>query len=138
MGLRDRFKQAGNVGKNAKWRLGSKPVLITLGENHLHLEMGGGEVSIFYKDIQQIEKRVLDINIKTIADNYHLTPMRIKNGADLANELYAELYEKVYAERVPTQNNDSGEPASFCSNCGQKVLNNENFCPKCGAEIRKI
>lgn len=137
MGLRDRFKQAGNVGKNAKWRLGSKPVVITLEDNHIHMEMGGGEINIFYKDIQQIEKLPMSIKINTIAQNYHLTTMRIKGGADLANELYAELYEKVYAENTPTQTNNTGESPSFCGNCGQ-ALNGENFCPSCGTEIKKL
>ena len=25
--------------------------------------------------------------------------------------------------------------ATFCSNCGNKIENNENFCPKCGKKL---
>lgn len=95
MGFMDRMKQSHNVGKNAQWRLGAKPAIVTLNDKYINIEYGGGEVNIFYKDIQQVEKRVMDIHIKTIADNYKLTTMRIKGGRDLADDLYKQLLDKV-------------------------------------------
>ena len=142
MGIFDKFKESAEVGKNAKWRCGAVPTLIILNENYLELKMGGRSTKIFYKDIQQIEQTLYNIDIKTITNKYTLTPMRIKGGVELADELHSQILEKISEQKV--QKNDTQVPnedtntASFCGNCGQKLESNENFCPKCGTEVRKI
>lgn len=143
MGIFDKFKESAEVGKNAKWRIGAAPTVVILNDDYMNLKMGGKEIRIFYKDIQQIEQALYNIEIKTITNKYTLTPMRIKGGVDLADELHSKILEKIHEQKVQqsdaqvTPNNDENT-ASFCGNCGQKLEPNENFCPKCGTKTRKI
>ena len=143
MGIFDKFKESAEVGKNAKWRIGAAPTVVILNDDYMNLKMGGKEIRIFYKDIQQIEQALYNIEIKTITNKYTLTPMRIKGGVDLADELHSQILEKIHEQKVQqsdaqvTPNNDENT-ASFCGNCGQKLEPNENFCPKCGTKNRKI
>lgn len=143
MGIFDKFKESAEVGKNAKWRIGAAPTVVILNDDYMNLKMGGKEIRIFYKDIQQIEQALYNIEIKTITNKYTLTPMRIKGGVDLADELHSQILEKIHEQKVQqkdaqlTPNNDENT-ASFCGNCGQKLEPNENFCPKCGTKTRKI
>ena len=142
MGIFDKFKESAEVGKNAKWRCGAAPTIIILNENYLELKMGGRSTKIFYKDIQQIEQALYNIDIKTITNKYTLTPMRIKGGVDLADELHSQILEKISKQKLQQKDTQLSDeytsPASFCSHCGQKLESNENFCPKCGTEVRKI
>ena len=147
MGLLDKFKEAGEIGKNYELKLGIQPALITLNDSYLHIKTGGKEVQIFYKDIQKVEKRVTAIEIKTITDKYTLNPKKIRGGTELADNLYAQIIEKMNEHKaqqksIPqvqnTQTPNDTNTASFCGNCGQKLESNENFCPKCGTEVRKI
>ena len=148
MGLFDKFKEAGEIGKNYEWKLGIQPALVAVNDSYLHIKTGGKEVQIFYEDIQKVEKRVTAIEIKTITDKYILNPKKIRGGAELADNLYAQIIEKMnehkaqqntipQEQNIPTPNDDTNTP-SYCSSCGQKLEINQNFCPNCGTEVRKI
>lgn len=141
MGLFDSFKEATAFGKNAEWKVGTKPAILTLEDNHLDIKYNAGGVQIFYKDIQQIETVGLYVKIKTMADSYTLSPVKIRKGKEMAKELHAQLLEKVANNKASQDNqtlaNTEGVSPSFCGNCGQ-ALNGENFCPSCGTEVRKI
>ena len=65
MGIFDKFKESAEVGKNAKWRIGAAPTVVILNDDYMNLKMGGKEIRIFYKDIQQIEQALYNIEIKT-------------------------------------------------------------------------
>ena len=143
MGIFDKLKESAEVGKNAKWRIGAAPTVVILNDDYMNLKMGGKEIRIFYKDIQQIEQALYNIEIKTITNKYTLTPMRIKGGVDLADERHIQIHKKIHEQKVQqndaqvTSDNDENT-AYFCGNCGQKLEPNENFCPKCGTKTRKI
>lgn len=138
MGIRDTFKHASEIQKQAKWKWGIYATIVEVGDSYVHLEGGGKIVNIYYKDFQKVERRGNGIEIRTITDKYLLTPKGLRGAKDLADELYAELTEKINQHNTSESSASAGgEAPSFCGNCGQ-ALSGENFCPKCGTEVRKI
>lgn len=137
MALFGKNKDKQNITKEAKWKWGLYPAIVEVSDNHIHLKGVAQEVNIYYKDIQQIERRGNAIIIKGFSDKYQLTPKRLRGGKDLADGLYAELTEKLHQHNNQVPSEVGNESPSFCGNCGQ-ALNGENFCPSCGAEVKKI
>lgn len=143
MGIFDKMKESAEVGKKAKWRIGATPTIVILDDDSMNLKMGGKEIRIFYKDIQQIEQNLFNIEIKTITNKYTLTAIGIRGAVDLADELHSQILEKIHEHKVQQSDaqvtpNNNENIASFCGNCGQKLEPNENFCPNCGTKTRKI
>lgn len=141
MGLFDRIEKAATLGNKTEWKLGRKPAIITLNDNHIDIKHSSGEVQIFYEDIQQIERVRMKINIKTMPETYTLSPINIREGMALAEDLHAQLLDKIANHKSQQTNqsstNTDGNTPSFCGNCGQP-LSGENFCPSCGTEVKKI
>ena len=137
MGLFDKFNNKSSLTQQAEWNWGLYPSIVEIGDSYVHLKGVAQEVNIYYKDFQQVERKGNGIIIKTISDKYQLTPRRLRGAKELADELYAELTEKLHQYNSQATSNTGGETASFCGNCGQ-ALNGENFCPNCGTEVRKL
>ena len=64
MGIFDKMKESAEVGKKAKWRIGATPTIVILDDDSMNLKMGGKEIRIFYKDIQQIEQNLFKIKMQ--------------------------------------------------------------------------
>ncbi len=88
MGFFDRVNKAKKLNKEAKWYCDGYQTLITLNDTNIELERARKTMNIFYKDIKSIEKRVLDIKIKTATDEYKITSKSIRGGSDLVDDLY--------------------------------------------------
>ena len=141
MGFLNKMKEAGEMGKKTDWKLGINSVIITLEDDYIHLKGPAKEVQVFYNDIQKLENKTTAIEIKTITDKYQLMPKGLRGITAKVDDMYSQIVEKMNAQKAPQSAeapiNEGTETPSFCGNCGQP-LSGENFCPKCGNEIRKI
>lgn len=81
--------------KKSDFVVNKKVTLIDLHDEYIHFSRPGKEFSIFYKDIKNIEKDVLNIKIKTNVKEYKLTPRKLRGGKELANEMYDNLISKM-------------------------------------------
>lgn len=133
----DRINKAKKINEESKWYCDGYRTVITLNDTNIEFERARKTTNIFYKDIKNIEKRVLDIKIKTTTDEYKISSKSIRGGSDLVDDLYSQILEKMNNQNAPATPNTNIGGASFCGNCGQ-ALNGENFCPNCGTEVRKI
>lgn len=80
--------------KKSDFVVNKKVTLIDLHDEYIHFSRPGKEFSIFYKDIKNIEKDVLNIKIKTNVKEYKLTPRKLRGGKELAMKCMTILFQK--------------------------------------------
>ena len=132
MGLLDGFKKSSKESRERleeerDWAVNHKGCSITLEDFYINIRFSRSEIQVFYKDIRKIEKKATHIEMKTITDDYRIAPNKIRAASEMLDELHKQILSKMNGEKISPL---------FCGNCGQ-ALHGENFCPNCGAEVKK-
>ena len=137
MGLLDGFKKSSKESRERleeerDWAVNHKGCSITLEDFYINIRFWRSEIQVFYKDIRKIEKKATHIEMKTITDDYRIAPNKIRAASEMLDDLHKQILSKMNGEKIPAQQTSP----SFCGNCGNP-LNGENFCPNCGAKVKK-